>query len=265
MGGTWVQGDTVGAIEAQSKELAVGEALFAEDPINADYRRGLVLTYQHGGDYRRSSDKAGALAYFRRAAALDEESLAADPANAGTHLDLAYTHKKIADFLVELEDYSQALLHFSKALENYKKVVEDAPADLISRFLVATCHGGVARMQARLGEVNPALEECGKAIALRQEITGDEPGHLGRAQADEYLGYAYIALATSPKASASEARHRMSDARDMFRKALDTIDELRRQRPLGANEQWAKEIAAEIAKCDAALRNKNGRHFRRVS
>jgi eukaryotic-like serine/threonine-protein kinase len=249
----WLQNDVAGAIEANSKALALGEALIAADPINADYRRRLVVTYQHGGDYRRGSDKRGALEYFRKAAALDEELLVTDPGNALTRKDLAYTHKRIADFLVELEDNSQALLHFSKALESYEKVVTDAPADLISRFLVATCHGGVARMQARLGEVDPALEECRKAIALLHEITGDKDRHIGRAQAYEYLGYAYAALAASPKASASETRQRMSAARDMFRQTLNILDDLRSRGALGGNEQWAKEIAGEIAKCDTAL------------
>ena len=250
----YLQKDVAGAIEVQNKTLTLGEALVAEDPLNVESRRGLVVLYQQGGDYRRESDKRGALEHFRRAAALNEELLAVDPNNALTHKDLAYTHKRIADFLVELEDNSQGLLHFSKALEGYQKVVTDAPADLVSRFLVVTCHGGAARMQARLGDVDPAREGCAKAIALLQEITGDTKGHLGRAQACEYLGYAYVALAGSPKASASEARHSMSAARDMFQQALNVLDELRSLRgTLGSNEKWAKEIAGEIAKCDAAL------------
>ena len=81
---------------------------------------------------------------------------------------------------MELEDNAEALTHFSKALEDYEKVVSDAPADLISQFLVATCHGGVARMQALLGEVDPALEECRKAITLLRTITGGKTKHLGR-------------------------------------------------------------------------------------
>ncbi len=248
------QNDDAGAIKATSKALALAEALIAEDPLNVDYRRLLVLSCQHAGGYRDRTDKPGALEYFRRAVALGEELLAADPANALTRKDLAYAHRKIADLLATLEDNSQALSHFGKALESYEKVVADAPADLVSRFLVATCRAGVARMQARLGEVNPALEECGKAIALLQEITGDKPGHLGRAQGCEYLGYAFVALAASPKASASESRQHMSAARDMFQQTLRIIDELRRtEGDLGVNEQWAKEVAGEIAKCDTAL------------
>ena len=248
----YLQSDYAGAIEANSEARALGEALLAEDRSNADYRRYLVVNYQHGGDFRRGSDKPGALKYFQKAAELDEELLVADPGNALTRRDLAYTHKRIADFLVELEDNSQALLHFSKAMESYEKMVKDAPADLISQFLVVTCHAGVARMQARLGEIDPALEECRKAIAFLEGITGGPA--LGRAQAYEYLGYAYVALADSPKASPVERRQHMSVARDMFRKVLNILDDFRGGGSLGANEQWAKEIAGEIAKCDTALK-----------
>jgi tetratricopeptide (TPR) repeat protein/tRNA A-37 threonylcarbamoyl transferase component Bud32 len=248
------ENDVAGAMEANRKALALGEALLAEDPINADYRRRLVLTYQNGGDLRRESDKRGALEHFRRAAALNEELLVADPGNELTRRHLGYTHKKIADFLTELEDNSQALAHFRKALESYEKVAAEGPADLVLQFVVVTCHAGVARMQARLGEVDLALEECRKATALLQEIKGGKTGHIGKAQAYEYLGYAYASLAASPKATASEARQRMSTARDMFRQALNILDDLRSLRgTLGSNEQWARDIAGEIAKCDTAL------------
>jgi hypothetical protein len=110
-------------------------------------------------------------------------------------------------------------------------------------------------MQACLGEIKPALNECGSVIAFLRETTGDQPGHLGKAQAHEYLGYAYLALATSPHASANESKERMRTAREMFRQSQSIIDEARRRDgDLGQNENWAREIAGEIAKCDAALR-----------
>ncbi len=250
----WLHDEVANAIEANSKALALGEALIADDPINVDYRRRLVMTYYNGGDIRKQSDKRGALELFRKAVALDEELLAADPGNAITHTDLGYAHKRIADCLVELEDWRQALLHFSKALESHEKVVMASPEDLYSRFMVAICHGGMARTRARLGEVDLALGDCRKAIALLQDITGDKPGELYRAQGYEYLGYAYAALAASPKASASESRQRMSAARDLFRQALNVFGAARSSAGgPGMNEDYAKAIAGEIAKCDAAL------------
>jgi serine/threonine protein kinase/tetratricopeptide (TPR) repeat protein len=251
----YLNNDVAGAIEASDKELALANALVADDPVNAVYRRILATAYQHSGEYRKRSDKRGGLEYLRKAAALREEMLSADPANEAIRWELAHTHKMMADFLVGLEDTSQALLHFSAALENYQKWVAATPPDLFAPFLVAICHGGVARMRARLGEVGLALEECGKASAILQGITADEPGHLARGEAYEYLGHAYAALAASPNVSASESRQHMSAARDLFRKSLKILDDARsRQGDLGINEEWAKEIAAEIAKCDTALR-----------
>jgi tetratricopeptide (TPR) repeat protein len=253
----WLQKDVAGALEAISKALALGEALIADDPINADYRRGLVRNYQKGGDYRMRSDIPGALEYFRRAAALEEELLKADPANALTRNDLAYTHKRMAQFLAELDDWSQALVYFSKAVEGYEKVATDAPTDIISGFRGATCRAGLAGMQAKLDQVDPALEECRKAIAILKGITEDATNVVhrsNRAEAYDYLGYAYLTLVASPKASASEIRERMSAARDMFQQGLNVLDDLRSRGILPAtDEQWAKGIAEEIAKCDTAL------------
>ena len=76
---------------------------------------------------------------------------------------------------------------------------------------------------------------------------------MGRAQACEYLGQAYVALAVSPKALPSESRQYMTAAREQFQHALNIVDDSRRQASLGVNEKWAREIADELAKCDAAL------------
>lgn len=250
----YMQEDYAGAVASNEKALALGEALLAEDPLNDRYRRGLVVSYQHDGDFRRTIDKRGSLEAFRRAVALNEEIVAADPANASNRKHLAYTHKRLADSLMELEDYPQALPHFRKASEGYERVATDAPADLISRFLVVTCRAGLARMQARVGEIEPALEGCSQAVQTLQKITGDKTPHLGRAQALEYLGHAYVALAKAPNTSASDARQRTSTARDIFLQALSILEEMRRQQGgLGGNEKWAAEIAGEIAKCEATL------------
>ncbi len=249
-----LQGDIDGALEIQEKVLALREALLAEDPGNADYRRYLVTTYQRCGVLREEKDPRAALEYFRKEEALDEKLLAEDPADASIGKDLAFTHKKMAEISIGLNEPAEALEQFRKAVVRYEKVVKDAPNDLISGFLVATCRAGVARMQAHLGAVDLALEECRHATAVLEQITGDNPGHLGRAQANEYLGYAYVALAAASPSSTSETKTRASLARAKFQKALDIIDEFRQQGPLGSNEQWAQEIEGEIAKCDAVLK-----------
>jgi serine/threonine protein kinase/tetratricopeptide (TPR) repeat protein len=250
----WLADDVMNAMAANAKALALGEALLAQDPLNADYQRSLVINYQNGGDMRQKIDKRGALESVGRAVELGEKLVAADPANGTARQDLAYNHKRVADFLAELNEHSEALRHFRQANECYQKVIKDAPEDLSSRFYAATCRAGVARMQACLGEIESALEECDNVIVFLRETSGDQPGHLGKAQPYEYLGYAYVALAASPRASADASTKYMTAAREMFRQSESIIDEARRRDgDLGQNENWAREIAAEIAKCDAAL------------
>jgi hypothetical protein len=112
-------------------------------------------------------------------------------------------------------------------------------------------------MHARLDENNLALEECSKAIALLEEIAEDATNarqRFNRAQAFQYLGYAYSAIAESPKASASENRQHTIAAREMFQKTLNVLDDLRSRGILDvSSEEWAGKVAGEIAKCDTAL------------
>ena len=251
------KGEVTGALEISSKQLALGEALVAADPNNAENRRALIQAYKAGADFRKERDPVLALEHFRKAVVIEEALLAADPADGKIRSSLAYTHKRIADFLANVNDNSQALLHFSKAREYYEKLAADAPADFETRFYVAICRAGVAGMQARLGEADPALIECRKATALLAEITEDPANdnhRARRAEGYEYLGYAYAALAASPKASLGENRQQMSAARDMFQQALNVVEELRSRDNLHPTYgPWAKGIADEIAKCDAAL------------
>lgn len=251
------QRDATGAIEANDKALALGNALLADDAMNADYRRHLVLSYKNGADYRRFSDKPRALDYFRRAIALEEELLAADPANALTRRDLGYTHKRVAEFFANLKDYAQALSHFNQAREIFEKAVADAPGDILSRFRVASCGAGVAGMEARLGRIDDSLEECRKTSALLRDISEDATNsqhrHL-RAEACEYLGYAYTALAAVPQLSPSQVRQHWTSARDMFQESLNILDDLRSRGLLNPDsERYTRTIGDEKAKCDAAL------------
>ena len=255
--GLFQQRDVAGAIEANHKAQALGEALVAEDPINAVYRAALVASYKSGGHYRSQIDPAAALEYYLKALPLEEAAAAADPADASIRKDLAFTHKRVADFLANQKANSQALLHFSKALESFEKLVASAPGDLNSRFRVATCRIGVAGMRARLGEVDLALQECHKALAELGEIKEDPANahhRFLRAEAYQYLGYAYGELAAARKASADASRQHMVAARNQFQESLNVLDDLRSRGALDpASENWAKEIAGEVAKCDVAL------------
>jgi serine/threonine protein kinase len=240
------QDDVPGAIAANDKALALAEALVKEDPVNTDYRRALFVDYFNGGKYRDSSDKR-ALEYFDRALKLAEQAIAADPANALIRDDLAITQRRMADRYANLDDNAQALQHFRNAAENYEKLPQDPKA----RTNIAICRAGVAGMQARLGQLAPALDECRKVLALLKEIPTPS---RDLAEAYEHLGSAHKALAASSKTSANEQREQMSTVRDMFRQALKVLNDWRNQHTFSPDdERYVKSLTDEMSKSETAL------------
>lgn len=252
------QQDLAGALEGNRKALALAEGLVADDPLSTEHRRALLATYRDAAEYRSQSDRPAALDYFRKAVTLEEELLAADPVNARSRKSVALLHKRIADFAANMEENSEALLHFSKAFEGFEKIVASAPGDLLSRLRLASCAAGAAGMKARLGDIDGAQQECSRSIALLDQIKED-PANVRdrsfRAEAYEYLGYAYNALAAATQNSPDQFKRHTKSARDMFQQSVDILEDFRRRGLLNpADTKWAGNIAGEIAKCDEALK-----------
>ena len=122
---------------SNKKARALGEELIIDDPLNADYRRGLVLNYVNAGGFLSQSDKRGALEHYRRAIDFAQQLIDADPASVWPRRDLAMSHRKMAESLAKLGDNAEALSHFSKAVEAYEKLATDAPADSTSPLRAA--------------------------------------------------------------------------------------------------------------------------------
>jgi hypothetical protein len=106
-------------------------------------------------------------------------------------------------------------------------------------------------MQARLGQLAPALDECRKVLALLKEIPTPS---RDLAEAYEHLGSAHKALAASSKTSANEQREQMSTVRDMFRQALKVLNDWRNQHTFSPDdERYVKSLTDEMSKSETAL------------
>src|SRR3712207_8684331 len=90
--------------------------------------------YHNRGDIRDETDKRGALEDYRKVAALEEELVAADPANARTRKDLAFTDKKLGEMLVGLGDNVEALRYFRRAVEGFESGLTTTPGNLVARL-----------------------------------------------------------------------------------------------------------------------------------
>jgi hypothetical protein len=104
--------------------------------------------------------------------------------------------------LDEAGDYSHALSYHRKQLEMRQKGSASAPQDIYLPYHVVIALADIAKMHAKLGERNAALEECSKARELLKSAV-DEPTtaglRTGRADTYLFLGGAYAALAELKK------------------------------------------------------------------
>jgi non-specific serine/threonine protein kinase/serine/threonine-protein kinase len=252
-------GDIAGALEANQKGLALEEVSIAEDPTNGIYRRGLEISYATDGDYRdRLGDKRGALESCRKSIAISEQLVAADPSDTGASDDLATELQRVADLLGALGDNSQALSNYEKSVEIYEKTSAKAPENLWERLQLVISQAGVGKMQARLGKIASAVEECRKTVSLLEETTENPTNRIHRslkAQAYQYLGEAYVALATFGNVPSADISQHWTTARDMFQRSSGIYQDMRTRGILSVPDaHQLDEVAGEVAKCDAALR-----------
>ena len=251
-------GDVAGALEANHKGLALEEVSAAEDPTNGIYRRGLEISYANDGDYRdRSGDKPGALKSYRKGISISEQLVAADPSDTGASDDLACEFQRVADLLAALGDNSQALSNYEKSVQIYEKTSAKAPENLWERLQLAISRAGVGKMEAKLGKIASAVEECRKTVSLLDETTENPTNRIHRslkAQAYQYLGEAYVALATSREVPTDEITKYRTAAHDMFQRSSGIYQDMRSRGILSVPDaHQLDEVVGEVTRCDAAL------------
>ena len=81
---------------------------------------------------------------FRKKLALDEQSFAADPANAQARLDLAYCCLRMGELLAQSGDHAGAVPFYKRAVEMYKQDRAADPQDVTIgiRASIAVAHLG---------------------------------------------------------------------------------------------------------------------------
>ena len=254
----FLSNDSTAALENNRQALALREALAAEEPTNADYRRILAVSYQNNGDYLAWLKKIPeALESFRKKMGLDEQSVAADPANAQARLDLAYSCQRLGELLAQSGDYAQALPFHRRTLELREKIVASDPQSVGAQFNVALNRAHVAEAEAHLGQFAAAAADCRKAADVLRTIK-DDPNNADQRRArvltSGAVAEAYALVAADKTLLRRTAMEHWRAARDMYQQALDIMRDLRNRGILDADE--AKEIETtekKVAECDAAL------------
>jgi tetratricopeptide (TPR) repeat protein len=110
------------------------EALVAADPLNTDLRLMLIESHRYVGDmFFKLDDLEQASTHYQKQLAINEELLAADPANAQFHSNKAVALIKVGDIKARSKRTAEALSNYNEALRILEKLSETTKQDISIR------------------------------------------------------------------------------------------------------------------------------------
>ena len=175
------------ALDEEKKDVSIHEALLTAHPMSSHYRHDLMDTYEKLGDAEsgatsaatsRPRDTAGALENYRKASALADTIVAADPADLVALEERGMAVMKLGMTIPAEKDLNGALTMLRRAQADFQAVATAQPRDArVLRRLAAT-HMYVGRRLAATGhtaEAEPGLRE---ALRIIDGVTAKNPKDL---------------------------------------------------------------------------------------
>jgi non-specific serine/threonine protein kinase/serine/threonine-protein kinase len=215
--------DRSAAVDAKKKSLTLFEALLSETPADHDAQRNVALASKSiGATLQDLHQFEEAEAHYRRALALDEARVEAEPGSAMARMDLSFDLSSLGTLLVNRKS-PEALGYFERTIAIRRSLVEADPKDARARarLAYALLRSGRARMQ--LGDHARAVDDFTAAVVLADHLLSINPNDgMARSYAAEGLHN----LSTSEEALTRVANEpeRTGHARracDAIRQAVD--------------------------------------------
>ena len=175
--------DPAAALAGYEKSLAIEQALLAEDPTNALFKRDLSHSLGGCGEalFRLGRPTEGAAAYAR-AIALRTELVVADPKNMGIRQALARAHVNLAENLTASGNPGEALASLRRA----QPMIDDLAAKDPSNAMLAGEHAILAKYFGHayeaVGDVREARHAYDRAVSEYERLKS-----AGRLPADSEI------------------------------------------------------------------------------
>jgi non-specific serine/threonine protein kinase/serine/threonine-protein kinase len=204
------------------RELLVKRALEYLDSLaqeasgDPSLQRELATSYKKVGDVqgRRSSanlgDTAGAMASQRKALAIREALVAADPGNVEDRRQLAVSHGRVAELLGDAHGQME---EYQKALTIRKEVYEADPNNPQYRRDLAVSYFEIAEAQVGLEDLAGALESRYKMLPIFESLMAADPSNANARRT--------VALSNKKIGATLLRMDRVDEALPHYRKALE--------------------------------------------
>jgi non-specific serine/threonine protein kinase/serine/threonine-protein kinase len=145
-------------------------------------------TVQHLGDL------TGALESHRKAAALREALVAADPSNADYRRELLDSYWDIAVLLGRQGDVAQELEIVRRQLPEREQLAAAEKDAFIDRYNFAAVYVYLGSLAQRMGDANSAIENHERALQIKEGLAALDPDHA-RSSRTLTISYEYLAVA----------------------------------------------------------------------
>ena len=140
-------------------------------------------------------DLAGALESHRKAAALREALVAAEPTNRDYRRELLDSYWFIATLLGRQGDMVEELNIIRRQLPDREKLAADEQHAFLDRYNLAATYVYIGSLLMQMGDVSGALENQQKALHIREQLAAEDPDRA-RANRALSISYEYLGLAT---------------------------------------------------------------------
>lgn len=258
-------GDYAGSVESFRKALALDKKLLEADPNNAATRSSVGADHLDIGEVLRlSGDLTGALENLKISLSIFESIAAADPADQKARRNVGVAHMQTWEALAKMGNYAEALKVSRSAVAIFEHLIDEDRANAHGRGELAVSYNNLGLSLAKTGSGTQAVDYCRKALAITEELSAANPtnAELKALVANSYsnFGSAYEAIASSEKASAAKQIELWREARGWHQRGFQIMKELQDRGEWTSQDYISPdEIAAEIAKCDAAIEKLEGK------
>ncbi len=172
-------------------------------------------------------DLPGALQSHRKAAALREALLAAEPSNRDYRRDLLDSYWYIATLIGAQGDMPGELEMLRQQLPARRDLAAVETTEYLDRYNLAATYTGIGNLLMQMGDAKGALENQQEGFRLREELSTLDP-NMARSRRALSISYEYLGLATD---QAGDTRA----ALDLQRRGLELRESLVAADPLNTD------------------------------
>jgi non-specific serine/threonine protein kinase/serine/threonine-protein kinase len=245
-----------------ARKILVDRALHYLDKLSQEAKddlslqRELAAAYEKVGDvqggYRSANlgDTAGFIASYRRALAIRQAALQADPTNVQAQRELLRTHGRLSDALTAAGDSAGSLEQLRQLLPIAERLSAADPKNLSDRRNLALAYLDHAWKSSGGGDWKAGLAECRKAVGMLEGVAAADPSDK-RTQRVLALAYGRLgellstyarehseSLTMHQKALGVEQALLASDPHNTDLRRIQAWDILRSGEQIGAQHDW---------------------------